>query len=326
MNRTNVKAKPKKDFNACHDFFVLVTQCHIVAAALTFLNMVSLEDEPSTEIIPDPVTAWMLPDDERKKQLQSVCEAIVTKFVDFRYHEKPSPKSMKSISGSKHAGSGSDMTVGSKCTGSGDDKVHQYASQILSLGCFYLEFCDGINEGAGKRNLRCWRYLLPIFRGSGRKNYSIEALVLLCQHRYFLSPRLSSQLLWSRSVNVHGRAGKNIPGDLYMEHLNRVAKECISHLGAGKTPKAICRVGKAIGTIAPVLDQFDVANSIKKVSGAHKPPSNNKDMNTILNFLLQQKVFTVIPKRAHHSFPKPRNALHQESNSKLLSWMTDRLL
>lgn len=82
VNRTNVNAKPKKNFNACHDFFVLVTQCHIVAAALTFLNMNSLEDEPSTEIIPDPVTAWMLPDDERKKQLESICEAIVTKFVD----------------------------------------------------------------------------------------------------------------------------------------------------------------------------------------------------------------------------------------------------
>ena len=317
MNCSNVKAKPKKNFNACHDFFVLVTQCHIIAAALTFLNMDSLEDEPSTEIIPDPVTAWMLPDDERKKQLQSVCEAIVAKFVDFRYHEKPLPKCVESIRGSKHAGSGS---------GSGDDKVHEYASQILSLGCFYLEFCDGINEGGGKRNLRCWRYLLPIFRGSGRKNYSIEALVLLCQHRYFLSPRLSSQLLWSRTVNVHGQAGKNIPGDLHMEHLNRVAKECISHLGAGKTPKAICRVGKAIGTIAPVLDQFDATNSIKKVSGTHKPPSHNKDMNTILNFLLQQKVFTIIPKRAHRSFPKPRNVLHHESNSKLLSWMTDRLL
>ena len=225
MNRTNVKTKPKKDSNACHDFFELVTQCHIIAAAMAFLNMDSLEDEPSTELIPDPTTAWMLPDNEQKK-LQSVCEAIVTSFV--------------------------------------------------------------------------------IFKGNGRKNYSIEALVLLCQNRYLLSPQLASQLLWSRTVNVHGRAGKNIPGALHMEHLNRVAKECISHLGAGKTPKAISRVGKAIGTIAPVLDQFDI-NSIKKVSGTHKPPSHSKDMNVILKFLIQQKVFTHIPNRAHHSFPKPRN-------------------
>ena len=57
MNRTNVKTKPKKDFNACHDFFELVTQCHIIAAAMAFLNMDSLEDEPSTELIPDPTTA-----------------------------------------------------------------------------------------------------------------------------------------------------------------------------------------------------------------------------------------------------------------------------
>ena len=324
-----MKTKPKKDFNSCHDFFELVIQCHIIAAALTYLKMEKIEDVPTTDIIPNSTTAWMLPSDDRKKQLYTICEAIVAKFVDFKYHNKP-PSSVESISGmseaSKHGGSGSGKTIVSKHKGPPSDGIQQYALQILSLGCFYLEFCDAIKEGDGDRMLRCWRYLLPIFRGSGRKNYSIEVLILLCQNGYYLSPQLSSQLLWSRTVNIHGLPGRNIPGDLHIEHLNRVAKECIVRLGASKTPKAITRVGRAIGTIAPVLDRFDVTNAIRKQSGVHKPRSQEKDKNIIINCLLHNKVFMSIPKRAHHSFPRPRNVLHYEGNNKLLSWMAERLL
>ena len=50
-----------------------------------------------------------------------------------------------------------------------EDKKLEYAIQIISLGCFYLEYySDAIREGDGIRVLRCWRYLLPIFWNSGR--------------------------------------------------------------------------------------------------------------------------------------------------------------
>ena len=39
--------------------------------------------------------------------------------------------------------------------------------------------------------------------------------------------------------------------------LNRLVKEAIRNLGANKTENAITRIGRAIGTIAPVLQQFD---------------------------------------------------------------------
>ena len=33
-------------------------------------------------------------------------------------------------------------------------------------------------------------------------------------------------------MNIHGKPGKNVAADLYMEHLNRKCKSAISHLGA----------------------------------------------------------------------------------------------
>ena len=50
---------------------------------------------------------------------------------------------------------------------------------------------------------------------------------MLYSYYYTLSPRQSQQLLWSRSVNMHGQQGRNVACDLHMEHLNRVCKEAI---------------------------------------------------------------------------------------------------
>ena len=121
---------------------------------------------------------------------------------------------------------------------SGGDRVFQYSVQLLRLGLFYHEFADAIREGDGNRVLRCWKYMLPIFSASGSRNYACEAANLLIQHSYTLPPRLAQQLLWSRFVNVHGRPGCNVPVDIQLEHLNKIAKSAISFLGSNKSKKS----------------------------------------------------------------------------------------
>ena len=66
-----------------------------------------------------------------------------------------------------------------------------YASEILSLGWFYMEYKDVICEGDGERVLRYWHYSLPLFTVSGRGNYSLEALYMLHQYQFTLFPRLA---------------------------------------------------------------------------------------------------------------------------------------
>ena len=105
-----------------------------------------------------------------------------------------------------------------------NDNILSYACEVLTLGLLYLEFVDGIREGDGSRILRCWKYFLVYFKSSGRTNYSIEAFVLLAQEKYLFSPRMSMQLKWNRTINVHGLPGRNVSCDLHMEHLNRECK------------------------------------------------------------------------------------------------------
>ena len=133
--------------------------------------------------------------------LKHVTEKIVDRFIGFQFH--------------------TDVHIST-------DHVQEYGKQLLSLGCFYLEYSDGICEGNGGRVLRCWKYLLAIFKSSGSKNCSIDALNMLYQYEYELTPRQSAELLWNRIINIQGR---NIPCYLHLEHLNRICKIAFSDLG-----------------------------------------------------------------------------------------------
>jgi hypothetical protein len=95
--------------------------------------------------------------------------------------------------------------------------------------------------------------MLPMFVSSGRTNYAIEAMELLLHHDYFLSKREAAELIWCRFVYVHGCPGKNISIDLHMELLIKLLKSSITGLEPNKTETCIVRVGKALGTIYPVL-------------------------------------------------------------------------
>ena len=81
--------------------------------------------------------------------------------------------------------------------------VNRCWSTANNFWVWVAEFCDAIREGDGERVLRCWRYLLPVFKSSGRKNYSIEVLNMLCQFQYELTPRHAQELIWSRFVSTH---------------------------------------------------------------------------------------------------------------------------
>ena len=299
MGRSNVITDPTKDFNACDDFFQVVVSAHIIAAAMKLLKMKSVNDVPTpfTAVGAKPDEVWMLDEEKRKKVLDDVCSEITKTFVGFSFAENVSPEK---------------------------DGVLSYAKKLLGSGLFYLEFCDAIKEGDGIRVARCYRYLLPIFFGTGRTNYSCEVLNMLHQE-LTLPPRLANQLLWSRFVNTHGAPGRNIPGDLYMEHLNRVAKDAIRGLGANKTERAIERVGKAIGTLAPLLESFDQKVNVKDVSGSHRRASMKKDIEEVVNELTTHAVFSTIHGRKHPTFPSPRDLLHGKPSTELQGWMIKRL-
>lgn len=181
LNRTNLPTKPKTDPNACEDFLEVVTVAHIIAACMEILGMKSLDDEPDPSIVPSDLKFR----DKKKKEeiLTQVTEKIMARFINLSILKK-TPQS-----GRKR----SDRSV---------DGILEYAQELLTLALLYAEFHDSIREGDGLRILRCWKFLLLVFKAGCRKNYSIEAFTLLAQYHILLPERMAHQLIWSRCVNV----------------------------------------------------------------------------------------------------------------------------
>ena len=248
------------------------------------------------------MTHWMKlfpPDTENPTVLQDAVKKILSQFVDLSYpvKEKKRSKSM--------------------------DHVHEYGKDILTMGLLLLEFKDAIRYGGGVRILRSWKFMFLYFRATGHTNYTLESFNLLCHYYYLLPPRYAEQLIWSRFVNTHGSCSRNVSADLHMEHLNRVCKDVVAHLGANKTPGAIVRIGKVVGIISNTLSNFDQVTGVSYVSGEHTR-SDTGDLKLVVEELLKSKVFNSIPNRKHHSFKSLRSNVFQSIDTKKFDlWMKE---
>ena len=189
-----------------------------------------------------------------------------------------------------------------------------------------MEFSNAVREGDGFRILRCWRYLMLIFKATNRTNYSGEAFTLLVQYHFLFSKRVAMQLIWSRTINVHGRPGKNVSCDLHCEHLNRECKNSISGLGANVTDNAVQRVGKCLGETVKVMQHFNEINNISLQSGSHTRRSATQDLSKLVKQFQESKVFHKSSGRRHHNFPKfTANKIKHLSMRKLKLWMNEHL-
>ena len=162
------------------------------------------------------------------------------------------------------------------------DGVYAYACGVLTKGLFLVELIDGIREGDGNRIIRCWHYLMMMFK---RKNYAIEAFTLLMQYDFLFTPRMAAQLKWNRTVNVHGQPGKNISSDLHMEHLNRDAKMSISGMGSNVTEDSIKHVGRAMKPLGAATLAFDEQYSVPSSPEDIQP---GQDMDKVVQQIFNQ--------------------------------------
>ena len=193
INRRNITKRPKNNVNAAEDFLEVVIVSYILTAVMTLLGMKSLHDIPSSPLVTQDV--WMVDDAARREILTDISTRVVEKFVDL-------------------------ATTFKKITPEDEGTVYDYECEVMSLGLLFMDFKDAIREGDGNRVLLIWKYLLLLFKASGRTHYSIEALTILTQYQIVLPPNLAEQLKWSRFVNTVGLPGHNISCDLQNEHLN----------------------------------------------------------------------------------------------------------
>ena len=133
--------------------------------------MSSLSDIPTRDELGLEDDLWLSNDEARYDKFHQLSTEIVKAFTDLEVTFGSSRKITK-------------------------DHVLAYSQEVLSLGLLYMEYCDVIREGDGLRILRCWRYFMPFFKASKRKNYAIEALTFLSQYHFFY--------LKDKEINFYG--------------------------------------------------------------------------------------------------------------------------
>ena len=105
-------------------------------------------------------------------------------------------------------------------------------------------------------------------------------------------------------ANTHGHAGKNIPCDLHMDHLNRECKSALSGLGSNVTDHAVQRIGRCIGCTLPILQNFDLENGVPILSTYHTRRSSKSDIQKIVKQLAElSAVFKHKTGRSHRNYP-----------------------
>lgn len=293
--------EPKDNVAACEDFILLVTEAHILAAAMTVFNMKSLDDAPTTVHIPD--NSEDLCSLQRRRNFTKATRSLVDTFVDISFFKEEASSRNNDA-----------------------DLVRAYACSVMTHGLLLMEFNDAIKEGDGDRILRCWSYFMIIFKTTDRRNYCIEAFNMLMQYHFIFPPRLAAQLKWNRTVNVHGRPGKNIACDLHMEHLNREAKSFMGGLGANICNQSVTRIGRALKPLITAMENFDKQHQVPTESGNHTRRSSEKDLQTVLEqIFVKSNVFHFSPGRMHAHFrnfcPNTMTTVTEENFKK---WMEHR--
>ena len=84
------------------------------------------------------------------------------------------------------------------------DEVYKYSCEIMSLGLIWYNYLDAIREEDGCRVMDMWKFLLIIFKKSGRR-YAKDVAILLIQYHCLFSDRKAAQLRNSRFINTVGQ-------------------------------------------------------------------------------------------------------------------------
>ena len=206
--RIAVTNDPKKDVNACIDLIYTVMKGHILACeVLKVSGMATL-----------PAGLKNATKQEQLRFISDIAQDVVDRctLVDAAF-------------------SGTFFAIDDR------DGVYNYAHIFCHFGAFIMEFRDAWGEGDGERVIRCWKLLMPLFKSAGHSKYALQALGLQMQINVTLSPNLAHQVMWNRFVNVRGGLGRNIPYDLYNEHVNKLLKHIIVNMGSNLTEISLQR-------------------------------------------------------------------------------------
>ena len=289
---TTVTSDVKKAVDANVEFLMTVFKGHILAKACKILEISTLDDS-----IPLPLT---------------LTHSTASKNQQFKFVKNIASKIVKKC------------TLINTCTeiDESDDKVYNYAKVLCHFGAIITEMRDAWAEGDGDCTYRCWHLMLPHFKSSGRTKYSLESLRLQFQVKSCMCSQQAHQVVWDRFVNVKGGAGRNIPCDLYNEHIAKLIKTIVTNMGPNLTEKSLQRAAQSVSTLDLVCKQFDSESNMPVITSRHSTKTDLIDIQKVVSAVLSNNLLSKITGRKHNMYKTMRlNPLWNWNREETIEWI-----
>lgn len=333
-------------------FFSTVVDGYVVYAGMEYFGMTSPQDTPSVNIL-------HVPDEEEdacvRGQLYEKVGELVDRFVLFeaqqesaallhdaiqeaeaqpqdgyscRYpscdknylHEKRRNNHEVTVHGltipSQHS---EDRSPPNPRDGDG---IFNCSDNILKPGLLLRNFQDAIKEGDGNRLEILWKFMMLLFKVSGKTKYALAAIRLHAQLNALLTPREAQCLRYNRTINLKGGIGRNVAIDQVMEHGVRATKELMYGHGANLTFRSAQVYSRASDGIGCIVKNFDKENKLRDESSKHRRRQDT-DIHTVVQILQEINALREIPGRTHAGIGTiPKDPISVLDFKDLNSWLS----
>ena len=116
--------------------------------------------------------------------------------------------------------------------------------------------------------------------------------------------------------------GRNIPCDLYNEHVVKLIKSIITNMGANLTEKALQRAARSVSTLYSVCKQFDNESNVPATTSSHSTRSDRNDIQKVVSAVLNNNLLDRISGRYHRNFRTMRlNPLFNWKKKETVEWI-----
>ena len=207
------------------------------------------------------------------------------------------------------------------------DYKFNYHKAKIRFGLLLADINDALKEGDGKRLLTLYKNALLLYKCHGHTKYAYSTLLFLTKVKAILSADKAESLVANRFCNTHGKQGKIISMDLFLEHRNNSVKGYCDLLGPNFGEESAQRIARSSGITDEILRSVNSDCKILENDKTRSSTDPSEAVKQIVADLLSINAFVFKPGReGYTSFPKISANLVQGLDYRdLYNWMKTRL-
>ena len=208
-----------------------------------------------------------------------------------------------------------------------EDFKFNYHKGKTRFGLLLADINDAIKEGDGERIWNLYKVAVHLFKCYGHTKYAYSTLLFITKISAILPLARTESLIANRFCNAHGKLGKNISMDQFLEFKNRSVKACTDLLGSNFSEDSAQRIARSTSINEKVLSSVDTDCNNSKADKSRSKTDRRDAVRQVVLDLLAEEVFVFSPERkGYTSFPEMSpNLINGLDYKDMYNWMREKL-